>query len=95
MLIRFEGQHHFNEDRIEFLWKMVRLAREAQDRPMAWKLTEPYLVAVGQFLMITDVELLVARSSFLDASLDSTSCDPRLVCEVATYPFSIFEPKSL
>ena len=79
----------YNEDRIEVMWQMVRLVREMRDTPMVWKLTDPYLEAVAQFLSLQHISDVLC-STFLDASIDKTTKKDSLIATNHHYDFELF-----
>jgi len=73
------------DDYISILWKMMTLVRRLPDTPEVWKLTDPFLDAIGEFLGLEqrgDVLLV----SFLDTVVDATTTHPAIVCKTAVYP---------
>lgn len=83
----------YSENRIEQMWQMVKLVRETKDVPLNWKLTEPFLQAVQDFLGLKN-RIEVLNTSFLDASIDGTQYADTLIGYYAHYDFSIFLPHS-
>jgi len=74
-----------DDDYISILWQMMNLVRRMPDTPEVWKLTDPFLDAIGEFLGLEqrgDVLLV----SFLDTVVDATTTHPAIVCETAVYP---------
>ena len=73
------------DDYINLLWRMMYLVRQLPDTPEVWKLTDPFLDAIGVFLGLEERRdvLLV---SFLDTVVDATTTHPAIVCKTAVYP---------
>ena len=74
-----------DDDYINILWQMMNLVRRMPDTPEVWKLTDPFLDAIGEFLGLEqrgDVLLV----SFLDTVVDATTTHPAIVCKTAVYP---------
>ena len=87
-LVLFNNQEPYDEDKINLLWKLYRLVRELNEKPLIWKLTDPFLDAIGQFFHESAHDALVGKT-FLDSPVDQTSMDPRLICEQNTYPIFV------
>lgn len=94
MLIQFTGQFNSNDDNIELFWKMYRLVHELKDKPMIWKLSDPLLDSLANFLLVDDVDVILTMT-FLDASIDKTSKPSALLCVENTYPFALVSTQSI
>jgi hypothetical protein len=78
--------NRFDERRIEMLWRMFRLVREVDDEPQLWKLDHAYAEAVCRFKNIQSHEALI-QATFLDVSIDLTTCHPSIIGANGFYPF--------
>jgi len=91
------SDHPYDEQRINAMWRLICVVRQSQDIPQIWKLTDPYLSAIADFLRSPSIDDLF-QISFLDASIDQTSHADSLICIHATYPLkiaeAIMEPKN-
>lgn len=75
-------------DRVQLLWKLFCFARYANDVPEVWKLTKPFLTELQLFLQVPDVDELLSMQ-FLNAGIDMTSVQPRLVACSKVYSLSL------
>lgn len=82
----------YSESHIEQMWQMVKLVHELQDRPVQWKLTEPFLQALQDFLHIPDRREMFLMK-FMDAAIDGTTCADTLIGYCTHYDFNLFLPK--
>ncbi len=76
------------EDYISTLWNMMRFVRNIHDEPQMWKLTDPFLEAITQFLNFSSKEEVLC-SRFLDTPVDITRQAPYIICELSKYPLQI------
>lgn len=76
------------QDRIAILWNLMRMVRQIPDEPYLWKLTDPFLDAICQYLNLHD-RISVLNTSFLDTGLDVTTNAPCLICVEGAYPVEL------
>lgn len=78
----------FENDKIAALWKLYCMIRTLNEVPQIWKLTDPFLDALAEFLHVPERDSVLC-ASFLDASVDATTGDPRLICVQGVYPLFV------
>jgi hypothetical protein len=88
VVVEFKQGNGDNDEYIEQLWAIMCFARNFNDNPLVWKLTDPFLNSIGKFWNISSRETLL-QLKFLDTSLDVTSLKPILICEKSIYPVDL------
>lgn len=88
LIIEFKNDNSDKDENIEKLWSIMCMARNFNDIPCLWKLTDPFLASISKFWNIKSRETLL-QLKFLDTSLDVTSNRPILICEKTIYPVEL------
>lgn len=76
------------DEHIEKMWRMVKVVRNLEDSPLAWKLTEPFIEALEAFLKVKRPGVL--NLNFLDAGIDMTTSKDVLIGYKMHYEFDLF-----
>jgi hypothetical protein len=71
-------------DRISILWNTMLLIRKMNEEPQLWKLTDPFIDAIANFMSTPKEKIYI--STFLDISVDITSANPGVICVKCWYP---------
>lgn len=88
MILTFKDYNSHSEDHISMLWNMMRMIRELNEVPQLWKLTDPFLDSIADFMHL-EPKNKIFTVTFLDTNIDVTTSNPVLICANTTYPLEI------